>query len=357
MDIIIQKGYNSNTTLKKILTAISDASQTMVKLCANETELSDKEHIAIVMGIDKDWERKVSYSLFNKGIHPIVVFPSDDISSMPFSYITTDDFFTFYNLTKLLISHSKKKVVIAGVNPSSATDIIKLNGFKKALYDANIEFLDDYVFISNDNISDCVKNLIKEKDSFDSVICVNDITAILTLSLIGDFENYNITGFSGMLCTKYTNPKITTIGIDYYQVGYAIVEAYKTLKKNNFLLKQSFFVKSNLFLGKTTPFLNDENFNSVKLADTSGYDKPLKVYDDVVFKELDSIEILLQKADEIDFKILKMLVLEKTYEEISAELFLSVTPLKYRISKMLKLAQLSSKNELVSALKKYNIFI
>ena len=124
MDIIIQKGYNSNTTLKKILKAINDASQHPIKLCTDETELSDNEHIAIVIGIDKDWERKVSCNLFNKGIHPIVVFPSDDISLMPFSYITTDDFFTFYNLTKLLISHSKKRVVIAGVNPSSATDII-----------------------------------------------------------------------------------------------------------------------------------------------------------------------------------------------------------------------------------------
>ena len=160
-----------------------------------------------------------------------------------------------------------------------------------------------------------------------------------------------------MMCTKYTNPKITTIGIDYYQVGYAIVGAYKTLKKNDFLLKQSFFVKSNLIIGETTPSLDGKNFNNVKLADTSAYDKLLKVYDDLVFKELDSIEILLQKADEIDFKILKMLIFDKTYEEISAELFLSITPLKYRINKMLKLAQLNSKNELISVLKKYNFFI
>jgi len=52
-----------------------------------------------------------------------------------------------------------------------------------------------------------------------------------------------------------------------------------------------------------------------------------------------------------------MLVEEKTYEEISAGLFLSITPLKYRINKMLKLTQFSSKSKLVSVLKKYNMFV
>ncbi|MBE7038471.1 MAG: hypothetical protein E7404_06185 [Ruminococcaceae bacterium] len=357
MNIIVQKGYNSNTTLKKMLTGIGDKTPSPIKIYSSETEINNNESIAIVIGIDKDWKRKECCNLFNRGIHPIVVFPSDDITSLPFSYITTDDFFTFYHLTKLLISHSKKRVVIAGVNPASATDNIKLNGFKQALSDCKIEFCDDYVFMSNDNISECVKGIIDAKDSFDCVICVNDIIAILTSTLINNLDNYNITGFSGMMCTKYTKPKITTIGIDYYQVGCAIVEAYTTLKKNDFLLKQSFFIKSNLMLGETTPALINESFKSDNLINTNSYNKQLKVYDDIVFKELDTIEILLQKADEIDFKIIKMLVEEKTYEEISAGLFLSITPLKYRINKMLKLTQFSSKSKLVSVLKKYNMFV
>lgn len=357
MNIIVQEGYKSNITLQKILDGINDSATEPVKCYSSEDEIDDNESIAVIIGIDKEWEKKTCCNLFNKQIHPIIIFPSGDISSLPYSFITTDDFYTFSHLTSMLIPQSKKGIVLAGFNPASSTDIIKLNGFKHALKAADIEFRDEYVFESNDNISGCIQKLIEKRDCFDTVICVNDIIAILACSMLPEMSKYSITGFNGMLCAGYTNPKITTIGIDYYALGCAVMEAYNTLSKNSFMLKQSVYVKSKFVQGGTTPDFPEDSLYTLRIPESGGYNKQLKVYDDAVFKELDTIETLLQKSDEIDIKILSLLVKGKKYEEISGQLFLSITPLKYRINKMIKRVNLTSKSEMVEMLKKYNIFV
>ena len=356
VNILIQPGYRSNITLKKILSGISDSASERTVFFTHEDEIDNDEKTAVVIGVDKEWEKNVCTSLLSKQIHPIIVFPSWDISHLPCSHITTDDFFTFSQLTKMLAPHSTKGIALAGFNPSSSTDIIKLNGYKQGLELCQRDFNPEFVLESNDNIYKYIENAVAKKDEFDTLICVNDITAILACAMLGDIDKYNITGFNGMLCTKYTNPRITTIGVDYYSLGLAVVEAYKSLSRNSFLLKQSFFVKSKLIPGQTTPALTDEDIYTIKYADASNSYKQLRVYDDNVFQELDAVEILLQKSDEIDFKILKMLMTNKKYEEISAELFLSITPLKYRINKMLKFTGFKTKSELVNTLRKYNVF-
>lgn len=357
MNIIVQEGYKSNITLKKILDGINDSATEAVKYYSSETEINDNESIAVIIGIDKEWEKKTCCNLFNKQIHPIIIFPSGDISSLPYSFITTDDFYTFSHLTSMLIPYSKKGIVLAGFNPASSTDIIKLNGFRHGLESSGKDFRDEYVFESNDNISQCIRNLTEKKDSYDTIICVNDIIAILACSVLPDVRNYSIAGFNGMLCAGYTNPIITTIGIDYYALGYAVNETYNTLRKNSFMLKQSVYVKSKFVQGGTTPEFTEDSLYTFNIPESSEYNKQLKVYDDEVFIELDAIENLLQKSDEIDIKILSLLVQGKKYEEISGQLFLSITPLKYRINKMVKRISLNSKSEMVEMLRKYNIFV
>lgn len=356
MNILVQPGYRSNITLKKILSGISDSASEQLKCYISEEEIDNDEKIAVILGVDKEWEKNICIRLANKQIHPIVVFPSGDVSALPYSFITTDDFYTFSDLVTILEPYSKKGIVLAGFNPSSSTDITKLKGFRHGLSLCKKDFKDEYVYESNDNISECIQNLISDKDKFDTIICVNDISALLTCSMLPDIQNYNITGFNGMLCTKYCNPKITTIGIDYYSLGCAVVEAYNSLRKNSFMLKQSFYIKSKLICGETTPCLKDDSLYSIKPQDVSSYSKPLKVYDDSTVKELDSIETLLQQSDETDLKILKLLAMGKKYEEISAETFLSITPLKYRINKMLKNSGFGKKTELTDILEKYGIF-
>ena len=126
--------------------------------------------------------------------------------------------------------------------------------------------------------------------------------------------------------------------------------------KSDFLLKRDYYVKSELILGETTPHLKNEGLYDAEIKDAKSFEK-LRIYDDDIFTQLDKIEILLQHADETDIKILKMLAAGKKYEEISAELFLSISPLKYRIGKMLKLTGLKYKNSLVNLLAEYNIFM
>lgn len=355
MNIIIQPGYRSNTTLKRILSGICDFSNRQLNIVSSADGIQNGEKATVVISIDNTWEEQICKNLSEKNIHPITVFPSEDASTLPYTCITSDFFLSAKNLTSLLIPHSKKGIAFAGLNTSSSSDGVKLNGFKSALSASEREFNPDYVFKSDNDILKCVENVIAKKDKFDTVICANDITAItLSANLENPFD-YNITGFSGMLCTRYTNPKITTVGTDYYSIGRAVLEAYNAVCKSDFISKRIYYVKSELILGETTPNLKSESLYSTQISTVQNFEK-LRIYDDEVFTELDKIEILLQHADETDIKILKMLMSGKKYEEISAELFLSVSPLKYRIGKMLKLTDLKYKNSLVNLLEKYNVF-
>lgn len=355
MNVIIQSGYRSNTTLKRIISGINDFSNRPINFVFSADEINDNEKAAVVIGIDNVWEKKICLNLTEKNIHPIIVFPSENSGIFPYTSITADFFFSVQNLTSLLIPHTKKGIAFAGFNPSSSTDIIKLKGFKQALCNAKIKFNPHHIFTSNNDISSCVKNVIKAKEEIDTIICANDIIAISILPHLPDWQNYNITSFTGMLCTQYTNPKITTVGIDYYSVGRAVLDVYNAVIKNDFMLKQSFYVKSNLIIGQTTPSLKNENLYRQAPVRTADY-KNLLIYNDEVFKELDTVEMLLQKSDDVDIKILKAIAYGKTYEEISAELFLSISPLKYRIGKMLKIVGLKYKSELKNLLEKYNFF-
>ena len=59
--------------------------------------------------------------------------------------------------------------------------------------------------------------------------------------------------------------------------------------------------------------------------------------------------------DDIDKEIIKGLLKDKTIISIAEGLFISVSAVKYRIKKMLTIANLHSKSELITIIRKYNV--
>ncbi len=353
MDIIVQEGYQSNLSLQKILNGILDSTDEAISCHEDTSQINDK--IAVVIGAANDWEIATCNDLLNKQIQPIIVMPSNNIETSSLcACICSDCFSAVSEITSLLIPYTKKNIVFAGINPTSSADIIKLNGFKQALLFAKLDYNEENVFYSYDDMLECAKNVVAACDRFDTVICANDTVAILISSLLTNPEKYNITGFGGMLCTKYTHPTITTISVDYYTVGRAAVEAYNIFKK--YQLKSSLYVKNRITLGQSTPLLNIDSLPQSRHAVIKS-NKKLMIYKDSVFNELDAIELILQKADEVDIKIIEMLVSGvMTQEEIAEEVFLSLSSLKYRIKRLLNLTSINKKNEFVGLLKKYHFF-
>lgn len=77
--------------------------------------------------------------------------------------------------------------------------------------------------------------------------------------------------------------------------------------------------------------------------------------EDIEVKEINKLETLLNDCDEIDQKIIKMLLDDQTNAKIAESLFISRSTLIYRINKLLNCCECETKEKTVDLLNKYTI--
>lgn len=157
--------------------------------------------------------------------------------------------------TDYLISKGKKKIAFLSspLDRYSRTEL--LNGYKKSLKRNNIKYDENLVRIADKeansdlemfeftNGKDLIKDLIDEKIEFDSVFCVNDVTAIgviqeLKYRGIMIPEEIGVIGFDNIYFSNMIYPPLTTIDQSTYELGTLVAEillgSINNPKRNNF---------------------------------------------------------------------------------------------------------------------------
>ena len=70
-------------------------------------------------------------------------------------------------------------------------------------------------------------------------------------------------------------------------------------------------------------------------------------YQDKIVTQLISLEKCLYQCDELDFRIINLLIQGETNERISEKLFISISALQYRMNKYYQTTNTSNKNQFV----------
>ncbi|MFW5889585.1 MAG: LacI family DNA-binding transcriptional regulator [Bacillota bacterium] len=141
--------------------------------------------------------------------------------------VITDNFFSGYKATKYLIEHGHRRIAhIVGL-PDIQNSIDRLNGYKKALKDYNIELNNEYIVQGDQTIESGYKKgkrLIKLKSAPTAIFSANDLMVIgvykaakeLSINIPSDLS---IVGHDNINISSIVNPSITTMNQPKYKMG------------------------------------------------------------------------------------------------------------------------------------------
>ncbi len=168
---------------------------------------------------------------------PIVCIDTYSIEGLKhFTNVGLDDEQGTYDMANYLISLGHKKIAFLSDN-AKGVDLARLNGYKKALEDAKIEYKDSYflkIRPRKEEIQNSLDEICESAKKFTAIMCVSDLYATTLLSALSDRgvsvpDDISITGFDDNMLGQLHRPALTTVHQDIKQKG--IVAADTLLKQ------------------------------------------------------------------------------------------------------------------------------
>jgi len=165
------------------------------------------------------------YNIIDRGI-PLVLFDRV-LDDLDVHKIVGDDFEKVYEMVNHLIDSGYQNIAyLAGPSHLNIT-MNRVDGYKKALIDNNIELMDGLIMNINLNENDGfegAKTLIREFPKVDAICCVNDPVALGVYKYLNKVgikipDKIGVTGFSNNPSSEIINPTMTTVDQQGYQMG------------------------------------------------------------------------------------------------------------------------------------------
>ena len=164
-------------------------------------------------------------NIINRGI-PLVLFDRV-LDDLDVHKIVGDDFEKVYEMVNHLIDSGYQNIAyLAGPSHLNIT-MNRVDGYKKALIDNDIELMDGLIMNVNLNENDGfegAKTLIREFPKIDAICCVNDPVALGVYKYLNKVgikipDKVGVTGFSNNPSSETINPPMTTVDQQGYKMG------------------------------------------------------------------------------------------------------------------------------------------
>lgn len=294
-----------------------------------------------------------SIQLLQKQGIPVIL---SGVDGTPFgssvSSVTCDRTLAMTQMVQYLLYHGKQHIALAGFWPSSKNDM----AFCDAAVMASRQFgypIEAYsIYFWRQQLSESLVHFLQNYQEYDAVICPNDTIAICLARACREKgiripEDLFITGASNMRISQEFEPSITTIGMDFLEIGKETYHARRHLMEKgskcscirlsipaHIIPRES---TANLPLpgevrqilpGHTQPFQTENNF-----------------FLDPMINALIRFEDCLSRRDDIDQKIIMAIVQGKSYEEMEDMLFMSGSAIRYRRNKIFQDAGVTNRAE------------
>lgn len=258
--------------------------------------------------------------------------------------VGTDRRASMLSVLEYLRKLGRKRIALYGFNKTSGEDLMKLEAFDG-----------DKVFENNGNLSRCFDDFFPEVNDFDAVICTNDYAAVSLIDNIKSrcsekLDELYIVSFADTLLSKMYNPSITSVSLDFFEYGVAVVDVYSMLLKCKSISTLSVDIKSTIIPRQTTggnEICCDDKQGDYFTEDISCF------YGDKEVQSMIKVERLIEGCTDTDFAILKAVFEGKSIEETADDLYLSSSGVKYRLKRLLEVSKIDNRQELVMLLNRY----
>ncbi|HMJ65348.1 MAG TPA: substrate-binding domain-containing protein, partial [Candidatus Binatia bacterium] len=176
--------------------------------------------------------------LFRRGL-PTVLLGHRAPFCQRFTNVETDDVNASYTLTKHLIELGHRRIAFFTGPPVSPAAQERLEGYRKALRDAQIEPDDKLVFNAGGTIEEGEKaalQMLNEQPKATAIQGVNDLVAIGAASVLLNQgvripEDMSLVGFGNVLTSEHFRVPLTTVRQPKLRLGAAAVESMVRLLK------------------------------------------------------------------------------------------------------------------------------
>jgi DNA-binding LacI/PurR family transcriptional regulator/DNA-binding CsgD family transcriptional regulator len=345
---LVLNGVHEGAYQKKIVLRTFFSIEDLIKTLERE-----RNKFAIVISESKLHSEKVLRTLNECGIHPIFINMQQSNTNYFFSSIIPNYYSAMYQLTAMVLNEFPADSAFIGYNTDSMSDRLRLEGFKKAAEECKTGYS---VFSHHGNIDESIEEVLGNLDKFKNVICANDVIALALLRKMKssglDPSGFNITGSGNMKTGLFFKPSLTTIRSDYYNEGVMAVDAYAMLLKKGHM--QNLFVNMDCqIIIRESTHITNKRISRIPLSETGS--KMVDFYGNNLVQEIDRLEKMLAKCDDVDLEILNGIVRGSTYETIAESHLLAVNTVKYRIKKMEDHAEVKNRNELLSYIGKFDL--
>lgn len=156
-----------------------------------------------------------------------------------FVNVETDDVGASYLATKHLLGLGHRRIAFFSGNQSSPPAMERLEGYRRALKEAGIEYDDHLIFAAGSTIEEgrsAALQMLNESCQATAVQAVNDLVAIGASNVFLDQglripEDISVMGFGNILTSEYFRVPLTTTRQPKFRLGAAAMESMLKLLK------------------------------------------------------------------------------------------------------------------------------
>ena len=363
--ILIEPDYERSAWAQIVLNGIrTEALKLKYKVCMLDSSsyttldwdsfFENGERMVLVLAPSIFWApRMLSY--FEEQNISVILIVFDPSETAPVRGLVRMDYVhAMEQLLRYLEGCGRKRIALYGVNPTYFVDDLKTSCFKSwnSAHETSI-------YPAYASLSECFDSFLPHARSYDAVICSNATVALSLVQHLGQHsirvpEDLYVASFGYNKLSESISPSITCVTLNYEEVGRQSVRLYSWLIRQKPCSNVSVRVRSHLMIRESTALQSPAASEAKSsLATSPSVPKDVYLYCDPEAKRLQAIESILNICDETDEQLIQGLLNQQTNAQLEENLFLSSYALRYRLKRLMSLANCEHKHELLEFLTFY----
>ncbi len=340
-----------------------------------------KKHITIVWGLTVEQEISFITKANSAGI-PYAMLQCNPIpkSIVHFNMVSVDFTEAMKELTTSLIRSGRRRIAFLGLNTNTSVDIAKSIGYKMALNENDMIFdMKNIYKYGMSGIHGAIEGVLNAKNPYDAIVCSTDSIAVLLMSevfkrKVSVPDDLAITGFDDLIIGRFTNPKLTSVRLDFEKLGHIAGKVCRMLWEDLDISSFKFFLTHELIIRESCGtggmnariirdrpqdvlygvehYIADPFQMKFAVAAKSQESDNKAVFFDKDINRIEETERTFANLNAGDVLMLEMLFRDKKIKEISKDLFISDSSVKYRLKKLAEKMKFNNSRQMKIILEK-----
>ena len=140
-------------------------------------------------------------------------------------------------LIQYLVACKKERIALVACGESSVNDLMRCEILKGYLYTRGCPNPDDAIFFYRERVDESFEAFWEKRENFDAVICPNDYVALCFIRYCEEHglrvpEDLYVAAFSNRTLSRYCKPSITSMSINFVDVGECSYYAWEFLENH-----------------------------------------------------------------------------------------------------------------------------